>query len=134
MGHSATRKTVLVLTAALTLALVLPGAAQAANPATKLTRGVVNITTGWLEIPRQMVERKDDGTVVWYMVHGFLYGTRMGITRTLHGLFDIVTFPIAPYDAPLMEPDTLIAPKYGPDQRTSPDIATSTPTTNITSR
>lgn len=119
MRSPAVRQTALVLTLALGLAFVLPGTSLAVNPVTKLTRGAINATTGWLEIPNQMAERKEDGTAVMWVVHGFVYGTIMGFTRTLYGLYDVVTFPVGPYDAPLMEPDTLIAPKHGPYQRTS---------------
>ena len=91
---------------------LMPAPALAVNPATKLVRGVVNTSTGWLEIPSQMAERQDDGTVMMWAVHGFVYGTIMGLTRTLYGLYDVITFPVGPYDAPLMDPDTLIAPKH----------------------
>ncbi len=85
------------------------------NPGVKLTRGLVNITTGWLEIPAQMTERKnmDDTSALW-MVHGFIQGVTMGMGRTLYGVWDTLTFPVAPYDAPIMSPDTLIRPKHDP--------------------
>ena len=123
MGFPTARPAAFLLIAAIGLGLAFPGTACAASPATKLTRGLVNTTTGWLEIPSQMAARKEDGTVVLWMVHGFIYGTIMGFTRTLYGLYDIVTFPIGPYDTPRMEPDTLIAPKHGPEHRASTDTA-----------
>lgn len=93
-----------------------PSPALAANPVTKLIRGVVNLTTGLLEIPNQMATRKGDGTTVMWTIHGFIEGFATGVARTFCGAYDILTFPVAPYDAPLMDPDTLIAPKHGPDQ------------------
>lgn len=137
MAPATVRKTAFVLTALLALALVFPRPAHAVGPANKLVRGVVNLSTGWLEIPHQMAERKEDGTVVLWAVHGFIYGTIMGFTRTLYGLVDTLTFPIPPYDSPLMEPDTLIAPKHGPEKRSSDpwdSSAPSTPTTNVNHR
>lgn len=85
------------------------------NPGTKLTRGFVNTTTGWLEIPAQMAEQKKrDSTQVWWFFHGLLQGMTGGGARILYGLWDVVTFPIAPYNAPIMDPDTLIKPKTKP--------------------
>ena len=96
---------------------LLPAAAFAegngGNPAAKLTRGLVNIGTGFLEIPAQMAEqKKTDDTAFLWMVHGFFRGVMMGTARTLYGAWDILTFPVAPYNAPIMEPDTLIQPKH----------------------
>jgi putative exosortase-associated protein (TIGR04073 family) len=107
-------KCVAVLAAA--LALAFPPAAHAANPATKLTRGIVNLTTGWLEIPNQMAQREDDGTTMMWTVHGFLNGLSTGVARTFYGAYDILTFPFPSYDAPMMDPDTIIAPKPSPDR------------------
>lgn len=100
----------------LALALVLSAAAPAlaVNPAAKLTRGIVNASTGWLEVPNQMAQRKDDGTVVMWTVHGLVHGLAIGLARTCYGFYDIITCPIGPYDAPMTDPDTLIAPKHGP--------------------
>ena len=90
-------------------------AGKGGNPGTKLTRGILNLGTGWLEVPAQMAERKKtDHTAVWWMVHGAIYGVMRGTARTLYGVFDILTFPVAPYSAPIMQPDTLIKPKRKP--------------------
>lgn len=136
MGFPAARSAVVFVVAAIALGVSFPGTAHAVNPATKLIRGVVNTGTGWLEIPNQMAARKEDGTVVLWTVHGFIYGTLMSLTRTLYGLYDVVTFPIPPYDAPRMEPDTLIVPKHGrePSASTRASSVPHSPTTNISSR
>ncbi|MDO8729927.1 MAG: exosortase system-associated protein, TIGR04073 family [Candidatus Omnitrophota bacterium] len=103
--------------ALLAISLARPAFAEdfGGNPGTKLTRGIVNLTTGWLEIPAQMAEQKEtDPTHVMWFFHGLLQGMTVGGSRTLYGLWDIVTFPVAPYNAPFMEPDTLINPKAKP--------------------
>ncbi|GEM_PF-1227259 len=93
------------------LALEDPGG----NPGTKITRGIVNVATGWLEVPAQMAEqKKTDTTQVWWFFHGLLRGGTLALARTCYGVWDIVTFPVAPYNAPLMEPDVLIKPKDKP--------------------
>ncbi len=134
MEPETARKSIVVLIAALGVTLAVPAPAHAVNPVTKLVRGAVNTATGWLEIPNQIAKHGDDGTAVMWTVHGFIEGIRVGLQRTLFGLYDVVTFPIPPYDAPLMEPDTLIAPRHGREPETvTPDPATgSAPTTNVT--
>ena len=82
------------------------------NPGTKLTRGLINTTTGWLEIPAQMAEqKKTDTTQVMWFFHGLLRGMTVGVARTAYGLWEMITFPVAPYNDPYMQPDTLIDPK-----------------------
>ena len=104
-----------VLAAALFCGLQQPAALAeetGGNPGAKLTRGLVNIGTGWLEIPAQISEqKKTDHTAILWMVHGLFNGVAMGLGRTLYGVWDTLTFPVAPYDAPIMNPDTLIRPK-----------------------
>lgn len=87
------------------------GGGRGGNPVTKLIRGVVNVTTGWLEVPIQMVENKDETLLLW-IPHGFFQGLMQGGMRTFLGAWDILSFPLAPYDAPLLEPDTLIEPRH----------------------
>ncbi|MCC7300915.1 MAG: exosortase system-associated protein, TIGR04073 family [Verrucomicrobia bacterium] len=72
----------------------------------KLNRGVVNVLTGWGEIPRQMIiSGQDKG---WWAVLpvGIPAGLILTVARTGTGLFEIVTF-IAPIDdsyGPLIDP------------------------------
>ncbi len=86
---------------------------RSGNPVTKLTRGIINVTTGWLEVPIQIAENRDETILLW-IPHGIFQGLMQGGTRTFLGAWDIITFPVAPYDAPLLEPDTLIAPRRPP--------------------
>lgn len=98
-----------VLTALLSLWLS-PSPAHAAHLFNKLGRGAVNTTTGWLELPIRASKAKDDTAVLWLAV-GVFEGVTYGLTRTLIGIWDLVTFPIPPYDSILMEPETLITEK-----------------------
>lgn len=110
------RVTVLA-SAFLASSLILPAFAEdfGGNPGVKLTRGIVNTATGWLEIPAQMSEQKKrDPALAGWFFRGLLQGMTVGAARTLYGLWEVVTFPVAPYNAPLMEPDTLIEPKIKP--------------------
>lgn len=94
---------------------------EGGNPGTKLSRGISNLATGWLEIPVQMAEQKEtDPTHVMWFFHGLLQGMTVGGARTLYGFWEILTFPVAPYNAPYMEPDTLIQPKAKPHNEPPP--------------
>jgi len=110
------RRTIGVLLAAVLFCGLQPADALAGgNPGVKLTRGLLNIGTGWLEIPAQMEEQKkmDNSTGDW-VIRGFFKGVGMGLARTLYGVWDVLSCPVAPYDAPIMDPDTLIRPKHSP--------------------
>ena len=103
------------LLAASLLTCLPPASAWAANPATKLSRGIVNLVSGWLEFPLKMAEEesRSDTKVLW-IAHGTMRGLGAAGARTLYGLWDIVTFPVAPYNRPTLDPDTLIEPNDPP--------------------
>ena len=92
-------------TASLVLLLgMAPAAAQ--NPVHKLGRGVSNMLTCWIEIPRNFhLGAQEDNIVkgaLWGLVKGFgLAATRLGV-----GAYEAVSFPIpypmgyaSPYEA-----------------------------------
>ena len=85
----------LALLTSILLAGLAPAPAHAADVFTKLSRGAVNTATGWLEIPTQMGRAKKDTQVLW-VVTGFGEGLIRGMTRTLVGVWDLITFPIPP--------------------------------------
>ena len=97
------------------MGFLFPQPAFADTAMNKLVRGIVNLTTGWLEIPKEMAEREPDGTVVMGpVVHGFMQGLTHGTQRTLYGFWDILTFWAPPYEGPEKEPETLIDPYEEP--------------------
>ena len=73
----------------------------------KLSRGALNTALGWMEVPYRITERDRSDQPVYSFVHGFLYGIGMATVRTLYGLWDLVTFPLPPYDGPTLDPETL---------------------------
>lgn len=109
----------LVVASVIALALFAPVPAHAANAVTKLGRGIVNTGTGWLEVPVRIGDAKQDGTAVLWLVTGAFEGIAYGLTRTFYGIWDIVSFPIPPYDRPVLDPETLITEQ--PPRRTSAD-------------
>ncbi len=81
----------------------------------KLGRGVVNIFTGWLEIPKQTAiewRRTDPftGTVL-----GLVKGTWLGVARTFAGVYEVVSFPfpIPRNYEPIMEPEFVLPTIWG---------------------
>jgi len=73
----------------------------------KAGRGLANIATGWLELPKQIyTTSKEDGTVKGIFL-GPLKGLGMTLVRTVSGVGELATFFVAYpgfYD-PYFEPD-----------------------------
>lgn len=71
----------------------------AANPAEKFWRGVVNVVTAPVEIPKQIraswIEgaKKTDHIIVW-MFSGAVWGTVQAIKRAGSGLWDVASFSV----------------------------------------
>ena len=74
---------------------------------TKLMRGAVNLSTGWVEIPKRIHETSQtDGAFAgftWGLLRGFGYG----FIRTAAGGYELLTFPFPapPGYAPVIEPE-----------------------------
>src|SRR6266571_352653 len=63
--------------------------------ATKATRGMANVTTGWLEFPKQIyLTYSEDGPVKGILV-GPLKGVGMTLVRTVVGFAEFATFFVA---------------------------------------
>ena len=74
---------------------------------TKFVRGVANIATGWVEIPKQIyVVGSNEGWVAGAL-RGPFDGLGMFAARTIAGAYEILTFPIPvpPHYQPLVHPD-----------------------------
>jgi putative exosortase-associated protein (TIGR04073 family) len=72
----------------------------------KLNRGVVNILTGWGEIPRQMIKSGHDKGGWAVLPVGIPSGVIMTVVRTATGVFETGTFfiPINDSYGPIIEP------------------------------
>ncbi|HET6421679.1 MAG TPA: exosortase system-associated protein, TIGR04073 family [Geobacteraceae bacterium] len=74
----------------------------------KAGRGIANLATGWLELPKQIyVTSKESGTVQGIFL-GPLKGIGMTVVRTLAGVGELATF-FVPYPGFY---DPYIEPKY----------------------
>ena len=84
----------------------LSGPVWAQDPIHKMGRGVVNLLTGWLEIPKNFSQGKEEENPFTGMVWGVVKGTGLGLTRMVVGAYETVTFLIpyphdyaSPYEA-----------------------------------
>ena len=114
LSSSARRRCVrgsgLLAVAFLTLpALLLPASAQAEKDtaARKFTRGLASLTTGFLEVPGNMVQEGRTNGALSGVTIGFAMGLGKLVARTLTGAWDLVTapFPIPSGFEPLLQPE-----------------------------
>ncbi|NQT28645.1 MAG: exosortase system-associated protein, TIGR04073 family [Candidatus Omnitrophica bacterium] len=92
---------------------LVPAYARDYNPLSKFARGLVNVTMGWLEIPRQMVKVKEaENHEVSGEIAGIFWGPLKGFTyfvgRAIVGIYEVGTFPIPTYK-PLIRPEYIFA-------------------------
>lgn len=81
--------------------------AYAQDPAKKLGRGLANILTGWVELPKNIYETSVEENVLSGLTMGLAKGVGMTIVRTGAGVYETVTFPFPiPEDyKPVLEPE-----------------------------
>ena len=86
----------------------------AQNPIKKLGRGVANIITGWVEIPKNVYETTQDENILMGLTVGLAKGLGMSVIRTGAGIYDTVTFPFPiPQDyEPLLEPEYVLGEEW----------------------
>ena len=102
-----------LLTAVLLVAS-LPGLAQAETDDTqgfvdqgsgKFIRGMVNLSTGWVEVPRQIYDVGTHEGWVRGLLRGPFDGIGMFFARTVAGAVEMATFPVPlPTYKPLLTP------------------------------
>lgn len=85
-------------------------AAQQLKPggaATKLGRGVVNVVTGWVELPKRMYETSMNQGTAAGLTWGLLRGIGYGFVRTAAGFYEVFTFPVPqpPDYMPVISPE-----------------------------
>ncbi len=73
----------------------------------KFVRGLVNIASSPLEIPRRIRQRTEGGNTVRNWVTGTTLGVGYAVTRLLAGAYEVLTFPVpAPKQyTPIIEPE-----------------------------
>lgn len=79
----------------------------AQDPLNKLGRGLANVLTGWVELPKNVYDTSVEENVLSGLTMGLAKGIGMTIVRTGAGVFETVTFPFPiPEDyEPVLEPE-----------------------------
>ena len=102
-------KAVIVLIGVLIiLNMASPSFAQ--NPSKKLGRGLVNILTGWVELPKNIYETSAESNPFAGITIGLAKGLGMTVVRTGAGIFDAATFPFPLPEGykPILEPEYIL--------------------------
>ena len=73
-----------------------PAVVWAQDPIHKMGRGVVNVLTGWLELPKQLHLGQQEDNPVIGLGTGLMKGAGLTLLRGGMGLFEALTFPV-PY-------------------------------------
>lgn len=73
----------------------------------KLERGLVNIITGWVELPKNIYQTSKETNILAGVTIGLAKGLGMTVVRTGAGIYDTATFPFPlPKEyKPLLEPE-----------------------------
>lgn len=80
----------------------------------KLGRGIVNIATGWVELPKNIYDTSiETNNPLMGMTYGTLKGVGMTVVRTGAGAYDVVTFlfPLPEDYEPILEPEFVFEEK-----------------------
>jgi putative exosortase-associated protein (TIGR04073 family) len=104
--HTLGKRTASILTL-VTLALTAAGTASADTAADKFGRGLAAMTTGFLELPGNIVaESRKSGPAVG-MTYGFAKGLGGIVVRELVGVYEFVTapFPVPAGYRPILKPE-----------------------------
>lgn len=81
----------------------------------KLGRGITNMLTGWIEIPKNIAVNWEKTDPFTGLIVGSIKGIGWSWTRTVSGLYDVFTFPFPVPEnyRPLMEPEFVLPSIWG---------------------
>ena len=83
----------------------------------KLGRGIVNVLTGWMEVPKNISVEWKKSDPFSGIVMGTVKGLGWTLGRTMSGAYDVVTFPLPIPEnyEPLMEAELILPEIWGAD-------------------
>ena len=81
----------------------------------KLGRGIMNILTGWVEIPKQTAKEWQATDPFTGTIIGVTKGLVTAVSRTIVGVYEVVSFPFpVPRNyEPVMEPEFVLPTVWG---------------------
>ena len=94
--------------------LNIASASYAQDMGKKLYRGVINIVSGWIELPQNIYDAAAEHDFASGIIFGFPKGSWMAILRTGSGIYDTLTFPfpIPKGYGPVLEPEFVFKDKW----------------------
>lgn len=97
------RTTLMVTIGVFAVVGTISPSAWAQDPIHKMGRGVVNVLTGWIELPKQIHLGSREDNPVSGLGWGLVKGAGLTLLRSGMGLYEAVTFPI-PYPTRFASP------------------------------
>lgn len=88
------RKVVLILLSTVLISSLITKPCFANGPLRKLGRGLANVFTGIVEIPKKVILTSKKENLAKGLTSGFMKGVQEGLVRTASGLYETLTFPI----------------------------------------
>ena len=97
----------LIMAVVMIMVLAVATVSYAQDPAKKLGRGLANILTGWIELPKNIYDTSVEDNPLAGLTIGLAKGIGMTIVRTGAGIYEVITFPFPiPEDyGPVLEPE-----------------------------
>ena len=97
----------LIIAVVMVMVLAVATSSYAQDPAKKLGRGLANVLTGWIELPKNIYDTSVEDNPLAGLTIGLAKGAGMTIVRTGAGIYEVVTFPFPiPEDyGPVLEPE-----------------------------
>ncbi len=100
-------KGIIICVAIMMVLNIASSESYAQDPAKKLARGLGNVLTGWIELPKNIYDTSVEDNPLSGLTIGLAKGVGMTIVRTGAGIYETVTFPFpipAGYE-PVLEPE-----------------------------
>ncbi len=97
----------IILCLAILVVLNIATSGYAQDAGRKLYRGLANILTGWVELPKNIYDTSVEDNPLSGLTIGLAKGVGMTIVRTGAGIYETVTFPfpIPEGYTPVLEPE-----------------------------
>ena len=102
---------IVVVVVMMVMSMASVGYAQDAGK--KLMRGLSNVLTGWVELPKNIYDTSVEDNMFSGITIGLAKGVGMTVVRTFAGVYETITFPFPiPQDyAPVLEPEYVFGEK-----------------------
>ena len=97
----------IIICVAILMVINIVNACYAQDMGKKVYRGLANILTGWVELPKNIYDTSVEDNPLSGLTIGLAKGVGMTIVRTGAGVYETVTFPfpIPEGYAPVLEPE-----------------------------